>query len=66
MAGEAALLVDPTDVDAIAAAMLRLAGDAAERARLAEAGWRRAHGYTWAHTAAATTRVYRELAPAAR
>lgn len=66
VAGEAALLVDPTDVEAIAGAMLRLAGDAAERTRLAEAGWRRAHGYTWARTAAATARVYRELLPAAR
>ena len=42
IAGDAALLVDPLDVDDIAAAIERLASDAALRARLRDAGTRRA------------------------
>jgi glycosyltransferase involved in cell wall biosynthesis len=42
VAGDAALLADPDAPGALAAAIRRLAGDAALRARLAEAGLRRA------------------------
>ncbi|GAA5235913.1 glycosyltransferase family 4 protein [Verticiella sediminum] len=63
VAGDAALLVDPTRVDEIAGAMLRLAEDAALRERLSAAGHRRAQSYTWQRTAAATAAVYRELVP---
>jgi glycosyltransferase involved in cell wall biosynthesis len=45
----AALLVDPDDSDAFAAALIRAAG--AERARLAEAGHARAAGLSWARSA---------------
>jgi glycosyltransferase involved in cell wall biosynthesis len=40
--GETGLLVDPKDVDALAAAIVRLAGDADERASFGAAGRRRA------------------------
>jgi glycosyltransferase involved in cell wall biosynthesis len=60
VAGEAALLVDPTDQAAISAGLLRLVGDRALRARLAAAGPRRAGRFTWSATAAATWAAYLE------
>lgn len=62
VAGDAALLVDPTDVEAIRAGLARLLGDPALRARLAEAGRARATGFSWARTAAATLVQLRALA----
>jgi glycosyltransferase involved in cell wall biosynthesis len=47
--GGAALLVDPDDPDAFAAALIRAAGP--ERARLVEAGRARAAGLSWARSA---------------
>jgi glycosyltransferase involved in cell wall biosynthesis len=47
--GGAALLVDPDDPDAFAAALIRAAGP--ERERLAEAGRARAAGLSWARSA---------------
>jgi glycosyltransferase involved in cell wall biosynthesis len=61
VAGDAALLVDPLDRSAIAAGLVRLAGDEALRRRLVEAGRRRAAGYTWRATAAATWATYRQV-----
>jgi glycosyltransferase involved in cell wall biosynthesis len=49
--GEAALLVDPTDVEAIAAAMARLIDNVPLRQHLREAGIERASELTWRHTA---------------
>jgi glycosyltransferase involved in cell wall biosynthesis len=66
VAGDAALLVDPLDREAIAAGLVRLAGDAELRGRLVEAGRRRAAGFSWRATAAATWAVYREVAERAR
>jgi glycosyltransferase involved in cell wall biosynthesis len=66
VAGGAALLVDPLDRAAIAAGLVRLAGDAALRDRLTEAGRRRAAGFSWRATAAATWATYREVAERAR
>jgi glycosyltransferase involved in cell wall biosynthesis len=54
LAGDAALLVDPRDVEAIADGLRRVLGDTALRARLVEAGRRRAAGYTWEAGAAVT------------
>jgi len=51
-AGSAALLVEP-DGEAFAGALAKLAGDAAERARLSAAGLERAAGFSWAATASA-------------
>jgi len=61
LAGDAALLVDPRDVEAIAAGLERVLGDSELRARLAEAGPRRAAGYTWERGAAATLDVLDSL-----
>jgi glycosyltransferase involved in cell wall biosynthesis len=66
VAGGAALLVDPHDRSAIAAGLVRLAGDEALRRRLVEAGRRRAAGFTWRATAAATWAAYRQVAERAR
>jgi glycosyltransferase involved in cell wall biosynthesis len=54
MAGEAALLFDPRDPSAMAAAMLRISSDEALRARLARAGPLRAAGFSWRGTAEKT------------
>ena len=56
--GDAALLVDPLDPDALAEGLVALLSDPALRARYARAG--RAHSlrYTWHRTAAATLKAY--------
>jgi len=59
VAGDAALLFDPTDVDAIRTASERLLEDEALRAGLADAGRRRAARFTWEATAEGTAAVYR-------
>jgi len=56
--GDAALVVDPLDVHAIAAGLGRLAGDEAVRAALREKGTARARLFTWARAAEATWAVY--------
>lgn len=56
---DAALLIDPTDVDAIAEGLTALAADESTRARYARAGKARAAGFTWDATAAATLSAYR-------
>lgn len=58
--GEAGLLVDPLDPEAIAHALVRLAEDAALRNDLARRGLARAQGFTWERTAEATWRILRE------
>lgn len=59
VAGGAAVLVDPFDPDAIRAGIVDALG---RRAELAAAGRRRAEACTWAAAAAATARVYRQVA----
>ncbi|MGC9393352.1 MAG: glycosyltransferase family 4 protein [Anaerolineae bacterium] len=49
--GEAGLLVDPLDVPAWTAALAQVLDDEALRARLRQAGLRRAATFTWARTA---------------
>ncbi|MFN8513118.1 MAG: glycosyltransferase family 1 protein [Thermomicrobiales bacterium] len=58
--GEAAILVEPRDPDAIAAALRQVLTDPSLRARLSAAGPPRAATFTWARTAAATRAVYAE------
>ncbi len=60
VAGHAAVLVDPEDVEAIAAGMRCLAGEADLRRDLVRAGKRRAASFTWEKTAAAYLDLYRE------
>jgi len=62
VAGDAALLVDPADPEAIATALRQADGDQALRARLVEAGRRRVAHYSWERCARATLAAYRELA----
>ncbi|MEO8425048.1 MAG: glycosyltransferase family 1 protein, partial [Actinomycetota bacterium] len=62
VAGDAALLVDPTDTDAIAAAMQRLLDDSDLSARLGKAARERAATYSWARSAELTAAVYAEAA----
>ena len=57
IAGDAALLVDPTDVDAIAGAMLRLSQDEALRQRLIEAGYQNVKRFSWVKAARETLAV---------
>lgn len=61
VAGDAALLVDPTDIDAIAAGMASLIGDLPVAARLRAAGRARARAFTWARCGAETVAVLRSL-----
>jgi glycosyltransferase involved in cell wall biosynthesis len=62
IAAGAAILVDPQNEAALAAAMVALLSDAALRAELREKGLGRAAGYTWRKTADATVQAYREAA----
>jgi glycosyltransferase involved in cell wall biosynthesis len=59
--GDAACYVDPDDIDAMAAAIRRVAGDAALRASLREKGLRQARRFSWDAAARATLEVYRSL-----
>ncbi len=62
VAGDAALLVDPEDEDAIGVALHRLLRDDALCAALTAAGLARARLFPWSRTAAETCAVYAELA----
>ncbi|MCL6430952.1 MAG: glycosyltransferase family 4 protein [Anaerolineae bacterium] len=61
VAGEAALLVSPGDVWALAAAIERVLDDSALRARLRAEGLARARRFTWEAAARATLEVYAGL-----
>lgn len=56
--GEAAVMVDPRDESALAAALRRLLSDPAGRERLAAAGIARARNFSWERTARETVAVY--------
>ncbi len=60
--GDAALLVDPESPESIAAALVRVAGDAGLRARLADAGKARAAELSWDRTAQAFVDVLGRVA----
>lgn len=60
VAGDAALLVDPRSVNAIAEAMRRIAEDAALRAALREKGLARAAQFTWRRCAQQHLAVFEE------
>lgn len=62
VAGDAALLAPPTDVDVLAAALHRAATDEALRARLVARGFERVKGFTWARSAQQLLAVYQALA----
>jgi glycosyltransferase involved in cell wall biosynthesis len=58
VAGDAALLFDPTSVDAIADAVGRLVRDEALRAELAQRGREQAASFSWERAARETVDVY--------
>jgi glycosyltransferase involved in cell wall biosynthesis len=64
LAGEAALLVDPHDVDAIREGLQTLVTDTGVRSRLRAAGLVRASGFDWTETARRTAAVLHEAAAA--
>jgi len=61
VAGDAAVLVPPNDVDAIAEGLGRLLEDDALRRRLSERGYRRASGFSWERCARETLAVYKAV-----
>ena len=66
VAGEAALLFDPSDPLAIARAVERLLGDPALARRLRAAGRERATRFTWERAARETLAVYERVLAAPR
>lgn len=61
VAGDAALLVDPSDVDAIGDAMLTLALDPTLRDQFTQHGLDRARQFTWKSAAEQTWAAYQEI-----
>jgi glycosyltransferase involved in cell wall biosynthesis len=62
VAGDAALLVDPRDTDAITGALGRLLSDGWLRAELRDRGFERAKQFSWERTARETRSVYEVVA----
>lgn len=62
VAGDAAALVDPYDVEDIAESMLRIARDESYRALLIKRGHRRAGMFTWEQTASKALRIIEQVA----
>lgn len=61
VAGEAALLVDPTQPEALAAALRAVLRDTGLRQRLIAAGLERARAFSWQQTAERTLAVYEQV-----
>ncbi|TAJ08945.1 MAG: glycosyltransferase family 1 protein [Nitrospirae bacterium] len=61
VAGDAALLVDPENVEALGDALQRMVEDAALQATLRAKGFERVKGFTWDRSARLTMNLYREL-----
>lgn len=66
VAGNAALLIDPHDSNALANAMRRVLEDERLRVKLSEAGERRAQQFTWERTAQLTRAAYERVGQAPR
>src|SRR5262249_24953003 len=61
VAGDAALMVDPTDLEAIVEALQRLINDSALRNHLNAKGLARAQTFTWDRSAAQLRQIYAQL-----
>jgi glycosyltransferase involved in cell wall biosynthesis len=61
VAGDAALLVDPTDPESLVSAIARLLGDENLREALREKGLKRAGEFSWKSNAIKTVRIYEAL-----
>jgi glycosyltransferase involved in cell wall biosynthesis len=66
VSGDAALLVDPKDVDALAQAVDRLSHDSSLRSQLSSRGIERSKLFSWARTARETAVVYHLAAGSGR
>ena len=64
--GDAGLLVDPLDENAIARGIARLIDDPGLRARLRARGLERARVFSWSETARSTLRIYEQVAAAGK
>lgn len=62
VAGDAALMVDPADVEALTEALWRLIDDATLRHELVRRGFHQAQRFTWAAAAARLLQLYKGLA----
>jgi glycosyltransferase involved in cell wall biosynthesis len=60
--GDAALLVDPTDVDSMTVAIWRMLSDSALRRQMRQKGLRRAGCFSWKKAALETLDIYHRLA----
>jgi alpha-1,3-rhamnosyl/mannosyltransferase len=58
--GDAGMLVDPDDIEGLAAAILAMSVDHARRADCADKGLRRAAAFRWEHTASGVLDAYRQ------
>jgi glycosyltransferase involved in cell wall biosynthesis len=58
--GDAALMVDPRDVEALANAMRRALGEPSLRSAMVQRGLAQAQGFTWARAAGQLLRLYHE------
>lgn len=63
VAGDAALLFDPTDAAELGGLLHTVLADAAVQARLSEAGRARCRLFTWENTARATLAAYQQIRP---
>jgi glycosyltransferase involved in cell wall biosynthesis len=61
VAGDAALLVDPENQDALTEGLRLITGDAALRAELTQRGLERVRQFTWERAVAETWNLYREV-----
>lgn len=61
VAGDAALLVDPDDVEGLGRAMVTVLSDANLRENLRQRGYERARLFSWERAAVSTSALYREL-----
>jgi glycosyltransferase involved in cell wall biosynthesis len=61
VAGEAAVLVDPYDVDSIAEGLRRVLSDPALAAELGRKGQERAREFSWERSVARTRQLYQEI-----
>ncbi len=61
VAGDAALLIDPDDVEALGTAMIRLLSNGELRENLRQRGFERAKLFTWQRAALRTSALYHEL-----
>ncbi len=60
--GDAALLVEPTDVDGLAVAIWRVLSETGLRQQMIQKGLQRARSFSWQKTAQETLEIYRRLA----